>query len=110
MDGIELAIIQYASDVGATIHHLKTWQPFYDQVKSGEKPFELRINDRHYRKDDVLVLYEYDPETKVYLGGRIYQLVTCVVKDVPEEFGLKDGYAILGIKDYPYSTPDTKEG
>ena len=29
-----------------TIHELKTDAPFFDSVKSGEKTFELRYNDR----------------------------------------------------------------
>lgn len=42
------------------VHYLKTWPEFYDAILKGEKPFEIRRNDRDFRVGDFLVLQEFD--------------------------------------------------
>lgn len=44
------------------IHQIKIYPKFFKRVESGEKNFEVRINDRDYQKGDTLVLHEWDPE------------------------------------------------
>lgn len=43
------------------VHTLKCWPNFFYDVKSGEKTFEIRKNDRDYLVGDILELHEYDP-------------------------------------------------
>ena len=42
-----------------TEHILKCEQPYFDAVASGEKPFEVRVNDRSFQRGDTLRLREY---------------------------------------------------
>jgi hypothetical protein len=74
------------------IHTLKTIQPYYDDVDSGKKTFEVRTNDRDFKVGDELNLTEY-PDTG--RGKRIYLLITYVL-DNP--LFVKKGYVILGFK------------
>lgn len=37
-------------------HELKTLPPFFEKVVSGEKTFEVRVNDRDYQAGDFLLL------------------------------------------------------
>lgn len=79
-------------------HRLKTVQPFFDDVKSGKKSFEIRFNDRNYQIGDTLVLEEYDDTafTAGYTGQVLRKTITYVLKDCPH-YGLRDGYCILGL-------------
>lgn len=49
-------------------HKLKTWPEFFDAVKSGEKTFEVRKNDRHFQVGDWLCLMKFDPDKNIFLG------------------------------------------
>lgn len=52
-------------------HELKCWSEFFRYVKSGDKPFEVRKNDRDYRPDDTLWLREWCPDTEQYTGDEL---------------------------------------
>jgi hypothetical protein len=43
------------------VHTLKTWPRYFNEVLSGRKPFEWRINDRYYEVGDTLILQEWEP-------------------------------------------------
>lgn len=77
------------------IHELKILPEYYEEVKSGNKHFELRKNDRDYKKNDSLRLRAWDGEKyldKAPLDRTIkYILMDC------SEYGLMDGYCILGF-------------
>lgn len=57
-------------------HELKCWPEYFQAVKSGEKPFEIRKWDRPYRVGDTLILREYDPQIEDYTGDSIKRKVT----------------------------------
>ena len=80
------------------IHRLKTLQPYFDDVKSGKKPFEIRVNDRDYQVGDILVLEEYNNTdlSTGYTGQVIIKSVTYVLTNC-SQYGLKDGYCIMGL-------------
>lgn len=42
----------------------KIWPEYFDAVASGNKKFELRLNDFDIKEGDTLVLEEWDPKDK----------------------------------------------
>lgn len=88
-------------------HSLKTWPAFFQRVWDGDKPFELRKDDRNYEEGDILILKEWHPGRRRYTGRGIIAVVKCIVRDAPE-FGLMPGHCIMGIREvdrYPTPTP-----
>lgn len=56
----------------------KLWSEYYDQVASGKKKYELRLNDFEVTEGDVLVLREWDKDKKEYTGRTLEKMVTRV--------------------------------
>lgn len=73
-------------------HELKIWPLYFDMVESGDKPFELRKNDRNFQVNDELLLREWDAVTG-YTGRRITAEISCVL----EGEWLAEGYCALGL-------------
>lgn len=48
------------------VHDLKIWPEYYVEVKAGFKTFEVRKNDRDFKKDEIVILHEYDPHIMEY--------------------------------------------
>lgn len=85
--------------VDGIIHRLKILDIFADDILEGNKTFELRYNDRNYQKGDFIKFVVVDGEGHVSrhpLGRELFQIVYFL-----EEWGLKDGYAALGIQRLP---------
>ena len=78
-------------------HELKILPNYFQDVWSGKKTFELRKDDRGYQCGDELVLREWD--VTGYTGSVLLVRVTYVLRNA-EQYGLKDGYVILGIDHY----------
>lgn len=81
----------------------KIWPEYFNKVKSGEKNFELRLADWECKSGDVLVLREWNPETKEYTGRQIekevgYVLKTKEVKLFSEADVKKYGYQIISFR------------
>jgi hypothetical protein len=55
-------------------HELKIINPYYTQVTTNQKQFELRLNDRGFSVGDTLVLREYDLVRKSYGGWQMRQV------------------------------------
>jgi hypothetical protein len=67
-------------------------------MESGDKNFELRKDDRHFKIDDELLLREYDKESKQYTGRKLRFKISHILKgSEAEELGLKKGYCIMGL-------------
>ncbi len=49
-------------------HDLKIWPQFFNDVASGDKTFEVRVNDRAFQVGDTIHLREWDPQVKMYTG------------------------------------------
>ena len=76
------------------MHHKKLTQPYFDDVWSGDKRFELRKNDCDYEVNDLIILEEYDSISNTYSGRKIRAHIVYVLKDYD---GLEEGYCILGL-------------
>ncbi len=61
-----------------TTIHKKVWPEYFNDIITGQKKFELRLNDFEVNKDDILVLEEWDPKVKDYTGRKIEKKVTYV--------------------------------
>jgi len=82
----------------AMVHELKTWNKYFELIASGQKPFELRKNDRDFLVGQELLLREYNPQTHTYTGRTLRRKITCVLQsEEGEDFGLKPGYCIMGL-------------
>lgn len=57
---------------------MKTWVPYFDAIKDGQKLFEIRKNDRGFMVGDYLRLRKWNQTTGVYTGGEITKLVTYI--------------------------------
>ena len=83
------------------VHQLKTLQPYFHDVVSRNKTFEVRKNDRNFKVGDVMMLLEYDPAnkdnpgTKGLTGMCIIARITYILDN--EEY-CKTGYVIIGFK------------
>lgn len=63
-----------------TLHDLKTWPRFFDDVASGRKTWEVRrVDDRTFQAGDSLRLREWDPANGAYTGRETTVRVTYVV-------------------------------
>lgn len=79
-------------------HALKTLSPYYSDVISGKKTFELRKDDRPFELGDKLLLQEYDPENGGYTGAEETLYIDYILRDCPQ-YGLMEGYCIIGLKE-----------
>lgn len=75
-------------------HKLKILPEYYQAAASGNKPFELRKNDRDYKLGDKLELQEWDGEN--YTGREVHSYITYILKG--GQFGLDETYCILGTR------------
>lgn len=79
-------------------HTLKTIQPYYSKVESGEKTFEIRRNDRPFKVGDTLILQEYIALTKTYTGEEVKKKITYIFNG-SSDFGMYTDFVILAIKE-----------
>ena len=78
------------------IHKIKLQKEFADAVLSGDKCFEIRLNDRGYQKGDKvqfkvmdgLIQMHHDLEKKTYI-------ITYVING----WGLENGFVVFGIRE-----------
>ena len=76
------------------IHSVKCTEPYFSDVKSGKKNFELRKNDRNYQVGDDIVLNQY-------VDGKLTgKIVKKTISYMLEGYsGIECGYCILGLAD-----------
>lgn len=65
----------------------KIWPEYFDDVASGRKKFEARLNDFDIKEGDTLILLEWDPETKEYTGRKIEKKVGYILRFKIDDFG-----------------------
>lgn len=76
-------------------HELKIWPEVYMPVLVGQKPFEVRQDDRNFRVGDALVLREWQPETQRYTGRELERTITHKTKG--PKWGLPHNLCVLGL-------------
>lgn len=79
------------------VHNLKILNDFADAVAAGDKPFEVRNNDRGYQKGDYIKFQAIDKSETPNphcINDKLY-LITFVMNG----WGIKTGYVVLGIKE-----------
>lgn len=98
-------------------HIVKTWKPYFADVKVGRKPFEFRINDRDYKEGDIIVHREFDAEKQEETGEQCYCDIGYVLKG--GQFGIPEGYVIFAqftmdqqsfLKDYNHLSKNILPG
>lgn len=77
------------------IHELKVWTAYVEALQTGDKPFEVRRDDRGFQKGDTLILKEFDPQTQQYGPWSAAYLITYVLGG--GRFGIEPGFAVLGL-------------
>ena len=77
------------------LHRLKILPEYYEAVKSGEKTFEIRRNDRGFTPGDELILQEYDG--KKLTGRRLRRRCGYIYEGVGK-YGLRTGYCVIALK------------
>ena len=65
---------------------------YFEVVQENRKKFELRKDEDNIQVGDELILEEWNGE---YTGRYTNRKVTYVLRNVPE-YGLNDGYCIIG--------------
>jgi hypothetical protein len=74
-------------------HDVKVVPPYWEDVDSGRKSFEVRKDDRGYVVGDTLVLHEWDGNG--YTGRRCVRSDTYVLQG--GQWGLQAGYCCMGL-------------
>jgi len=87
------------------IHHLKTVQPFFSEVKNGTKTFELRRNDRDFQVGDEVILQEYDLQNNSFSGQEVRANITYVLKDWAR---LEEDYCVFAFEVTQHIDKNTK--
>ena len=82
-------------------HEIKIFEQFADAVVSGDKTFEVRKDDRNYRKGDFIKF--------TAVSGCVDDRITTVQHPINEKayeiiyvlkgWGIKEGYCVFSIKE-----------
>ena len=75
-------------------HKIKLQLPYCDDVYSGRKNFEVRLNDRGYQTGDYVQFISVDGSIPVYhpVDKEVY-----VITYIHSGLGLDNGYVVFGI-------------
>lgn len=90
----------------ATIHK-KILPEYFEEIISGRKKFELRLADFEINEGDVLVLNEWDKDTKEYTGRKIEVIVTYIRKTKEHVFYSPEEVEKYGFQIIQFEPKDT---
>lgn len=77
-------------------HELKTINPYFEDIYSGNKRFELRQNDRNFQVGDRVNLNEYIPHRDQYTGRTITAEITYILQGYNDSI-INSGYCIFSF-------------
>lgn len=83
------------SDRQPVTHELKTEPQYFEASLRGDKPYEIRRNDRGFEVGDYLRLREFDRSTEVYSGRELTVVVTHILSGAPY---VPEGYVAMGVR------------
>lgn len=86
------------------VHELKCAREFFDAVESGEKPFEIRIDDRPFKVGDTLHLREVDLLLH-YTGRETHKRITFCLRG----WGITHNHVGLGLAPMQPDETECKE-
>ena len=105
------------------IHELKIRKQWADAKLAGEKPFEIRINDRGFQKGDVVRYKVIDPKTgepyrvptaeAPFGGDNLHPLERCdfiITYVIEGKEGLEKGYCVYADCPVPRKAPEGPGG
>ena len=75
----------------------KTWPEYFERILKGEKTYDIRLADFECEKGDILVLKEWDPNTKEYTGREIEKEVTYTFNTKDVKFWSKEEIEKYGL-------------
>jgi hypothetical protein len=78
-------------------HELKIHPSFFEQVANGNKPFEIRKNDRDFKLHDVLLLREIEPTRSVHEPTKYTGRMKAAKVTYITDFEQKPDYVVMGI-------------
>lgn len=76
------------------LHRVKTETKYFRARKAGDKPWEVRLNDRDYQVGDILEQVEIE-DNGAETGRVDYSKIAYMMND--ERF-LKDGYVVMTLR------------
>ena len=96
-------------ETGQKVHQIRLAKSYFDDVANGIKTFELRKNDRGYKKGDILEMMEFADGKNT--GRTVRVLVTYIIEDYT---GIEDGYCIMATtllneNDEPFERANLKQ-
>ena len=78
------------------IHNLKIETRYWNRVKEGVKPWEIRLNDRDYQTGDIIVLREWNEAEKKYTEEYSQYEIKYLLHG--SGYGLEEGYCIMTLE------------
>jgi hypothetical protein len=84
-------------------HNVKSWSMFFQDISSGIRTSDIRLNDRRYAVGDTMLLREWNPVKGEYTGRVEIVEITYLQcnKSNPcaiSNDALRDDYVVLSIK------------
>ena len=81
-----------------TIHELKLEEQFAWSVITGDKRFEIRLNDRGYQKGDIIRFTAVNAN-RITIYDHPINKMQFEITYVLNGWGLKEGYVAFGIRE-----------
>lgn len=71
---------------------LKIQPQYFEEVRNGNKSFEIRKNDRDFKVGDTLYLQEYNPLAQEYTGEVVKREITYITN-----YAQQENYIVMAI-------------
>ncbi len=75
----------------------KCWPELFKDITSGKKNFDIRLGDFECNEGDILVLEEWNPETKKYTGRSVEKEIKYVLKTKEQKFWSEEEMTCKGL-------------
>lgn len=85
-------------------HFLKITSVHFRRLTTGQKKFEIRLNDRDYQVGDLIEFIPFTTSPN-YMEGQFHPTTAWIITYVLTGFGIKKGHVALGVE--PLRPPPT---